>query len=120
MLNLDTHILLGTIPNVLTEHEWAVLREDPNWAISGIVLWEIEMLKARNRIPHGLEHPVLRTLVRQIQVLPISVEVCQMLRTLDFHSDRADEIIAATSLAHNIPLVTRDAKIRTSKLVRFA
>jgi PIN domain nuclease of toxin-antitoxin system len=41
------------------------------------------------------------------------------LRTLDFRSDPADEIIAATSLAHNVPLVTRDARVRASKLVRF-
>jgi predicted nucleic acid-binding protein len=28
--------------------------------------------------------------------------------------------IAATSLAHDVPLVTRDARIRSSKLVRFS
>jgi predicted nucleic acid-binding protein len=32
----------------------------------------------------------------------------------------ADEIIAATSLAYDIPLVTRAGHIRESKLIQFA
>jgi predicted nucleic acid-binding protein len=42
------------------------------------------------------------------------------LRALDFHSDPPDEIIAATSLTHNIPLLTRDSRIRKSKAVKLA
>lgn len=36
------------------------------------------------------------------------------------HSDPADELIAATSLVHNVPLLTRDAKLRRSKVVPLA
>jgi PIN domain nuclease of toxin-antitoxin system len=39
---------------------------------------------------------------------------------LDFKSDPADELIAATSLTYQVPLLTRDDRIRTSKLVTFA
>jgi len=39
---------------------------------------------------------------------------------LDFDSDPADEIIAATSVVHRVPLVTRDRTIRRSKLVPIA
>ena len=39
---------------------------------------------------------------------------------LDFSSDPADEIIAATSLVHRLPLMTRNRKIRSSKLLQFA
>jgi predicted nucleic acid-binding protein len=39
---------------------------------------------------------------------------------LDFRSDPADEIIAATSIVHRLPLVTRDREIKKSKLVLFA
>ena len=46
--------------------------------------------------------------------------VCLCLHDLDFRSDPADEIIAATSLAHRVPLVTRDARLRRSRVVRFA
>ena len=41
-------------------------------------------------------------------------------RELDFQGDPADEIIAATSVIHGIPRVTRDAVIRTSMLVSLA
>ena len=39
---------------------------------------------------------------------------------LDFRADPADEIIAATSLAHRVPLLTRDKKMLKSKVVPFA
>jgi len=58
--------------------------------------------------------------LRRVKIWPITPDVCLKLRTLDFHSDPAGEIIAATSLAHDFPLVTRDARIRTSKLVQFS
>ena len=35
-------------------------------------------------------------------------------------NDPADEIIAATSVVHRVPLVTRDRRIRRSKLVPLA
>jgi len=38
---------------------------------------------------------------------------------LDFTSDPADEIIAATSLAFKIPLLTRDTNILTSHVLKF-
>jgi hypothetical protein len=34
-----------------------------------------------------------------------------------FESDPADDLPAATSVVHRVPLVTRDRKIRCSKLV---
>jgi PIN domain nuclease of toxin-antitoxin system len=39
---------------------------------------------------------------------------------LDFDSDPADEIIAATSVVHRVPLLTRDRRMRRSKLVPIA
>jgi PIN domain nuclease of toxin-antitoxin system len=39
---------------------------------------------------------------------------------LDFASDPADEIIAATSVVHKVPLLTRDRRILRSKQVPFA
>ena len=39
---------------------------------------------------------------------------------LDFRGDPADELIAATSVVHNVPLVTRDRSIRRSKVVPLA
>jgi predicted nucleic acid-binding protein len=39
---------------------------------------------------------------------------------LDFRSDPADELIAATSVVYRVPLVTRDRKLRGSKIVPIA
>jgi PIN domain nuclease of toxin-antitoxin system len=57
--------------------------------------------------------------VEQLETWPLSLEVCLKLRLLDVDSDPADEIIAATSLAHNVPLVTRDSRIRSSTVVKL-
>lgn len=118
MLNLDTHILLRAIPGRLTRHERAVLQSDPEWSISAIVLWEIAMLHERHRIPNGLDHPAITALLSRIHIWPITREICLNLRALDFKSDPADALIAATSLTHGVPLLTRDKRIRTSKLIR--
>jgi predicted nucleic acid-binding protein len=42
------------------------------------------------------------------------------LATLDFRSDPADELIAATSLVHNVPLLTRDRKLLASQQIPLA
>jgi hypothetical protein len=39
---------------------------------------------------------------------------------LDFGSDPADELIGATGLFHEVPLLTRDGKIRKSTVVPLA
>jgi hypothetical protein len=48
---------------------------------------------------------------------PLDLAICQKSTELDFTSDPADELIAAASIVHRVPLVTRDKKIRASKLV---
>jgi PIN domain nuclease of toxin-antitoxin system len=119
MLNLDTHILLFALDGRLTPRERAVL-DRHRWGISDIVLWEITKLKQQDRIRLGLESPALARAIQRLQVWPIDRSVCEEMLRLDFKSDPADELIAATSLAHDVPLLTRDRKIRTSKLLKFA
>jgi PIN domain nuclease of toxin-antitoxin system len=116
MLNLDTHILIHALDGTLTQREKRVLKGDADWGISAIVLWEIEKLYAKGRIRFGLDTPELAGAVGHLHVWPISPEVCLNLRRLDFASDPADELIAATSLTYSVPLVTRDRKIRTTSL----
>ena len=116
MLNLDTHILIHALEGSLTHREKRVLKGDTDWGISAIVLWEIEKLHAKGRIRFGLDRPELAKALGHIHVWPISPEVCLNLRSLDFASDPADELIAATSLTHSVPLVTRDLKIRSTSL----
>jgi PIN domain nuclease of toxin-antitoxin system len=119
MLNLDTHILLHALNGEVTATEKAILTRH-HWGISSIVIWEIAKLHQRGRINLGLNSPILIEALRNLEVWPLSREVCRNIAELDFSSDPADEIIAATSLTYHVPLLTRDTRIRASKLVRFA
>jgi PIN domain nuclease of toxin-antitoxin system len=118
MLNLDTHILLDAAAGELSSSERTVLGRDPRWGVSGIVLWEIEKLQAAGRIRLGLDDPKFAAFLEAVEVWPVDVQVCLQLRQLDFRADPADEIIAATSLAHRVPLVTRDQRLRGSRRLR--
>ncbi len=118
MLNLDTHILLHALDGKLTPRETKALDGEP-WGISAIVLWEIEKLYEKGRIRYGLDEPILSRCIEQLLVWPVTPPVCLKLRLLDFESDPADELIAATSLAYDVPLVTRDVRIHSSKLLKL-
>jgi len=119
MLNLDTHILLSAWAGQLTRRERRLLAED-QWSISAIVLWEMAKLSQLGRIVLDVDSPELAQALAQIHVWPLDLAVCRGADRLDFRGDPADEIIAATSLVHNVPLVTRDRVIRSSKVVPLA
>ena len=119
MLNLDTHILLHALAGGLRPKEQALLTTQP-WGISTIVLWEICKLVEKGRISLDLDAPIVMQKLRQLHRWPIDLRIAKASTHLDFASDPADQIIAATSIVHGIPLVTRDRTIRRSKLVPFA
>lgn len=119
MLNLDTHVLLHAVGGKLTAREDRLLRAD-QWSISAIVLWEIAKLAQLKRIQFDLDDPDVSRILAAVQVWPITVAVARSSTRLDVHGDPADELIAATSLVHNVPLLTRDRKLLASKLVPLA
>ena len=119
MLNLDTHILIHAFAGELTEKERRLLTRN-QWSISAIVLWELDKLFQLGRFSLDIDTPEFARALSRIHLWPVDLAVCRRIRALDFQSDPADEIIAATSLVHNVPLVTRDRRIRTSKLVPLA
>lgn len=119
MLNLDTHILLHALHGSLTERERAILAAD-EWSVSPVVFWEIVLLKRSDKIDDNLDDPALREQLGSLHVWPLTFEVAKEIMDLDFRSDPADELIAATSVAHGVPLVTRDAKLRQSRRVPLA
>jgi PIN domain nuclease of toxin-antitoxin system len=119
MLNLDTHVLLHALTGDLTRGETALLSREP-WSISAIVLWEIGKLAQLGRIEVDLDDgELLRTLAR-VHVWPLTLDVCRAIRRLDFEGDPADELIAATSIVNGVRLVTRDRRIRRSRVVPVA
>jgi PIN domain nuclease of toxin-antitoxin system len=119
MLNLDTHILLHALGGELTAREREVLASD-TWSISAIVLWEIAKLVQLGRIDLDLDDPDVLRVLSRIHIWPLTLEICRAMRDLGFRSDPADELIAATSLVHRVPLVTRDARIRAADKVPLA
>jgi PIN domain nuclease of toxin-antitoxin system len=96
-----------------------VLIADSEWSISSIVLWGIAKLHQLGRIAYKLDHETFAAGVDQVHVWRMTRQVCLNSRALDFQSASADEIIAATSLIHNIPLLTRDSRIRKSSAVKL-
>jgi PIN domain nuclease of toxin-antitoxin system len=119
MLNLDTHILLFALAGELTAAERRLLSRD-TWSISAIVLWEIAKLADLGRIELDVDDPDLSRALARLHTWPLSFEICRELRSLDFRGDPADEIIAATSLVHRVPLVTRDRRLKASRVVPLA
>ncbi len=116
MLNLDTNIVIEGLIGELTKSEIALL-ENESVAISDIVLWEISKLIQLKRLSLDLQSTEFRRLLAQLTVYPITLEIARQSTALDFRSDPADEIIAATSVVEKIPLLTRDRKILKSKMV---
>jgi PIN domain nuclease of toxin-antitoxin system len=55
-----------------------------------------------------------------VLIWPLTLDVCAAIMDLDFKRDPAVDIISATSLGHEVPLVTRDAKLRRSSIVPLA
>lgn len=120
MLNLDTNVVAALLNGSLRKDEVRAMDDDPHWAISAIVLWEVAMLHRAGRIGFGVDDPAFRSLLGQVDVLPLSLEVARQSQRLDFSSDPADEIIAATSIVFGAPLVTRDSTLLASRIVPFA
>lgn len=119
MLNLDTHVLIHALAGTPTPKERRLLARE-HWGVSGIVLWEIVKLHQLGRIDLDPGEADFSRVLGGIHVWPITLEVARQSARLDFRSEPADELIAATSVVHGVPLLTRDKRIRSSRVVPFA
>lgn len=119
MINLDTHILLNALQDRAHPREQTLLREN-RWSVSAIVLWELAKLNQLGRISLDFSEPAVKIALSSVHIWPLDLDVALASTRLDFRSDPADELIAATSIVNNVPLLTRDKRIRQSKLVPFA
>lgn len=119
MVNLDTHILVYALAGDLTAKERRVLSAE-RWGISGIVYWELAKLAQLERIDLDLADREVIRVLSSLQVWPVDLAVSIQSTQLDFDADPADELIAATSVVHEVPLLTRDRKILRSRMVPFA
>jgi PIN domain nuclease of toxin-antitoxin system len=119
MLNLDTHILIHALTGNLRARERELLTSN-QWGIASIVLWELAKLVQLGRLEMDLDSPEVKDALSGVHVWSLDLEVATASTRLDFQGDPADELIAATSLVHNVPLLTRDKVIRRSRIVPLA
>jgi len=119
MLNLDTHIVVFALQGELRPRERTLLEQN-EWSMSGIVTWELAKLVQLGRVELDLDDGDVDRALASIRLWPIDLAIARMSTRLDFRGDPADELIAATSLVHGVPLLTRDAAMRKSKLVPLA
>jgi PIN domain nuclease of toxin-antitoxin system len=119
VLNLDTHMLIALLVGDLSREERACLLEH-EWAVSDIVFWEMAKLIDLGRLELDLASAEFQNCLRKLTVIPISLDIARRSCQLDFSADPADEIIAATSVVEKIPLLTRDRRMRRSRMVPLA
>ena len=116
MLNLDTHVLLHALAGTLRPREARRLGAD-RWSIAAIVLWEVAKLAQLRRIAIDLDDPDVVRALASLHVWALTREIAVASTRLDVSGDPADELIAATSVVHNVPVLTRDRALLRSKVV---
>lgn len=119
MLNLDTQIVLSITRRDLRPRERELLAEE-TWSISAVVFWELAKLVQIGRIDLNLDDREVQQFLESLYVWPIDLAVALASTRLDFRSDPADELIAATSIVYRVPLLTRDHVLRASNVVPLA
>lgn len=107
------------LDGAVTVRERRILASN-TWSISAIVLRELAKLVQLGRIDLDLQDGEVVRTISCLYVWPLDLAVSLQSTRLDFRGDPADEIIAATGVVHRVPLLTRDRRIRGSRIVPFA
>jgi PIN domain nuclease of toxin-antitoxin system len=88
--------------------------------ISAITLVEVNYLSGKKTFPYSGVLPRLLALAidpaEPLEVLPLTLEVAQAMDLVPRAEvpDMPDRIVAATAVAHKLPLVSADSDIRSS------
>lgn len=124
MIVIDTHVMVwwtSSIPSQLSMAARRSIVDSDAVAFSAVSVWEIGILARRGRIDLHLDiDDWLRevTEVHSLEVLPVTLDIA--VRASELHEilrDPIDSIITATALINNVPLVTKDDRIRKSGVV---
>jgi PIN domain nuclease of toxin-antitoxin system len=119
MISLDTHVLVFALSGNLTASERRILTAE-TWSISAIVLWELAKLVQLDRLELDLDDAETVRTLSALHVWPIDLAISVASTRLDYSGDPADELIGATAVVHNVPLLTRDRRIRGSTMIPLA
>jgi PIN domain nuclease of toxin-antitoxin system len=124
---LDTHVWLWLClePRLLSTAAARAVRgavDAGGLAIASITLWEVAMLLARGRVvPQGTPETWLGALIDRsgvvVKEITPTVAILATHFPDDFPADPADRLIAATARSDGMPLVSRDERLRASRLV---
>ena len=121
MIVIDTHIWIWWVsqPGRLSQSQQTALQANESnvIGISAISCWEIAKLVQGGRLDLQRSVKEWFTLALDypgVQLLPLTPDIALLSTQLrdGFRSDPADELIIATALSFNCPLLTRDQKIR--------
>lgn len=119
MIVLDTHALVWVMgdPKRLTRAAASAMRRQQEWVIPSIFFWELAMLMTRDKLRPGRTYEDIvadilgdgRTRVQEITPA-IALRSAQLSAARPM--DPADQLIAATAIALNAPLVSADERMR--------
>lgn len=124
---LDTHVLIWYLsrPDSLTSKELhaidSAVQRGCALYISSITIVELIYLAEKEKIPEEALEMLLQAVkdpLSELRVLPIDQNVAAELRNIPREKvpDMPDRLIAASAQHYNIPLMTRDTKIRNAGL----
>jgi PIN domain nuclease of toxin-antitoxin system len=118
---VDTHVIIWDAlkPEMLSKNAKKDIKqanERDGILFCEISLWEIAMLVKKGRISIDTSFQNFIKLVfssNKYQFQGITPEIAELSTQLleEVNKDPADRIIAATSLIHNIPLITKDSNL---------
>ncbi len=121
MIVVDTHVIIWDAlkPEMLSKNAKKNIEqanERDGILFCEISLWEIAMLVKKERISIDASFQNFIKLVfssNKYQFQGITPEIAELSTQLpeEVNKDPADRIIAATSLIHNIPLITKDSNL---------
>ncbi len=128
MILLDTHALVWAVAESkrLSRAAAAAIRKaraEDGLAIAAITLWELAALIARGRIQvYGTVEASVRLLVEGVAVKPLTTEIAALATQFpdNYPRDPADRLIGATARAEGLVLVTQNAGMRRSPLLKTA
>ena len=128
MILLDTHVLVWLVaqPERLSRTAASAIRRaraSDGLAIADITVWELAFLFARGTLrTHGTIENTIRNFVTRSGVVinPITAEIAALATQFpdDYPKDPVDRLIGATARASGLALVTRDERIRRSRLLK--
>lgn len=119
MVLIDTHVLLWIFSDSarLTTSVRNAISEN-GVCVSIASLWEIAIKASLKREDKRLElkQPIQKIVetceAQEIDIIPISPDDCQRIRTLPHHhEDPFDRLIMAQAIERGIPLITKDQNI---------